>query len=191
MDRDDLAFPLRCCFWRRSEETRARHRCQLFSEELGIGPQLFVVDPLRCLGLGVCGHFVAHALWALIRHNVHRLDTSNESVHLQAAVHHIRAELMRWYPEGEKAAPPEDRSRLQDLSPAMLGPWQAPLLRAKGAEGKLLVWFACDVLGKYSAFLPSRGVEWLRCGVALKNFLEVLKGEGRVMRPTKIQGPTD
>ena len=59
-------FPLRVLFWRKSDETRTRHRLPLMDSSIGISIDTFMIDSLHTLYLGVAATFVSFALRRLI-----------------------------------------------------------------------------------------------------------------------------
>ena len=66
----DCVGPLTVRFWRRSSETAVRRRCPLFCSELHFGPANMGVDWLHCMALGVCGFWIAEAVWDIVDANL-------------------------------------------------------------------------------------------------------------------------
>eukprot|EP00959_Pyramimonas_sp_CCMP1952_P077966 1629746-Pyramimonas_sp.AAC.1 len=86
--------PFVATFWRRSQETAARHRNPLFSVCLGVVPaHVLGVDTLHTVALGVCKYFCSRAAHALISANAFQVSNAPESVMLDASVKSLRAEL--------------------------------------------------------------------------------------------------
>ncbi len=70
-DKSEPSPDFRVLFWRRSLETSVRRRCQLFSRETGIVPDVaLVVDWLHTRALGVYKLFITRFWHALFAANV-------------------------------------------------------------------------------------------------------------------------
>ena len=71
-------FPYRALFWRRSLETRCRHRNPLWDPEIGITLERLMVDKLHTLHMGPAMSYVCHVLWQLILVEIILLFTANQ-----------------------------------------------------------------------------------------------------------------
>ena len=87
-------------FWDRSKETITQRRNPLFSEETGIGPEIFVPDWLHCLSLGCYKRwiiFVWHVLFDKNVFGVDRVLASTTDAFLQSCVLFLKELLFQWY----------------------------------------------------------------------------------------------
>ena len=183
-----VGFPVVCRFWRRSRETIARHRCALFSQELGITLAIFIIDTLHCLNLGVLQHFADYGFRALFDANVYELGETTIEARMVTFCLRIKSDLHDWYRQREHELDPEDRSRLTDFVPSMLGTADQPLCKTKGAETKPLIWFLLAMFRRFVARVRNARY-WIRAAEALKNFMVLLKQSGPVMNVATAQEP--
>ena len=181
-------FPVRALFWRRADETRTRHRLPLFDPRLGITLHTIMIDQLHAMNLGVLQNFCAYALWRLAESNVYDLDRSTKPEYLVMFCLRLKRDLFEWYRVHENEFAPEDRSRLVDLVPTMLGDEHSPSLKTKAAETRMLVWFCGDMINEHSARIPD-AVVWVRACDALKRMLIVFKSQPRVVAAAAAQDP--
>ena len=65
-------------FWRRSNETRTRHRLPLMDMELRIVPERFLIDSLHTWNLGVIKDFSMDAVWETIIANAYRFEVTTQ-----------------------------------------------------------------------------------------------------------------
>ena len=166
----DFMDPQSACrllFWRRAAETWVRHRNPLFSEETGIVPErILVVDWLHALSLGVYKYFLATCLHILFRYDIFGVRRSTDDppqrrptdasmdnpehtmshVEFAQSVARMRAVLFTWYAEQEAAG--TTHSKVQNLTPEMLGAPGAPKLGTWGAETNGILLFTRDLLRK-------------------------------------------
>ena len=133
---------LRLTFWRGALQTRCRHRNPLFCEEVGVYPSTMTFDALHCLFLGVFQHLCAYAMRALIRENVFDAPVGFDSLaRIKQALARFVARLKQWYTEWEHSHPAQTITRIQDVTPKMLGTAARPSLKLKGAETKYVMFF--------------------------------------------------
>lgn len=167
-------FPCTVVFWRRSRETRTRHRNPLFDEAIGVTVSILVVDQLHALNLGVVKEFSMHILWELLICNAWRVDEriANEEG-LQVACSVIKGELFNWYDARHSADPYEKLSRLQEFKRSMIGSRNARKLRSKAAETKGFYFFLCHLLRLRGNVLQRRDV-WQAGADALERLLQNL-----------------
>ena len=88
----------------------------------------------------------------------------------------IRARLFAWY--SHEAAKGVDLTKLEDLTPAMIGAREKPELSAKGAETKCLIPFCVDLVEQFLPVLGAKGKAFLRCGRALLSFIDTMSTAG-------------
>ena len=144
----DIMDPQSACrllFWRRSAETHVRHRNPIFSEETGILPEcVLVVDWLHTLSLGVYKYYIAHLWHTLFDHDVFKVGECTSEEFLLQSVARLRNDLFRWY-DSELAAG-RAHSRVQNLTPEMVGRSAAHKLGTWGAETNGLLFFSQHLL---------------------------------------------
>jgi hypothetical protein len=173
-------FPCRVLFWRRTMETRSRHRNPLFDERIGITLDSLMVDKLHTLHLGPALVWCAHALWQLILGDVFCTGEVGPDLHVQS-VHQLRSCLWPWYRARKLANPHVDITEVQDLTLQMLGGKPShQTLNTKAAETKGLVPFVLDMLKQHRARLGECEVDHLiGAGDALQGYFELLEDAPR------------
>lgn len=166
-------FPVTITFWRRSSETRVRHRCPLFAPEIGVSVERLQIDLMHTLYLGAAQNWCAEALWTVLESGA--LDTGGagrtDKELLELRVERLRADLWHWYAQ-QAGQRPSDWTQLEDLTLPMLGSRASPTLKAKAAETKTLLPF---VQGLLQTHLPQLRREvadpLLQAGDALLRFV--------------------
>lgn len=78
-------FPITILIWRRTNETRIRHRNPLMSADLGIGVRTLSMDYLHALNLGVLKSFSARAVWELILSDAFETGMANQEALVEAS----------------------------------------------------------------------------------------------------------
>ena len=115
---DGMQGPATFTFWRQSCETAARQCCPLLCPELHIGPQNSGIDWLHTISLGVCGNWVAEAVWDLAGKNVYRiLGPAADKTELSFA--RLFEEFGQWC--GDEAGAGRSHTKPQRLSVKMFG----------------------------------------------------------------------
>ena len=162
-----ITFPIIVTFWRRSNETRVRHRCPLFDTALGITLVTIAIDSLHCMNLGVCKEYCMHLIWELILVNAFGVEYHGlmELVELSCMV--IKSLLLSWYGRNVD----DSFTKVQDFSAAMIGRRNSRCLNTKAAETKGVLFFLVDYLQEHAANLVYRHDLWLGCGESLKGLL--------------------
>ena len=161
-------FPKTVIFWRRDNETRARHRNPLFDIGLGITISLLIIDLLHALNLGVVKDFVRNSFWELILCDSWGLRfglTADELLEMSCMA--IKGELFTWYDTRHTADPLEGLTRLQEFKSTMLGSRNARVLKTKAAETKGLLFFTVWLL-THRGGAVNRVDIWLACALALE-----------------------
>ena len=134
---------LRLLFWRRSRETRCRHRNPMVSEDLGVEPQLFLGDVLHALFLGVFQHYGAWAFKALVVSNAFGAPVGVKRREFTLAC--FTNLLGDWYSAYERAHPLRAITKIQDINLKMTGTNKKPRLAIKGGECKYIMQFFRDL----------------------------------------------
>ena len=103
-------------FWRRSSESRVRRRNPIFSDDLGVEPQIMLGDVLHVLFLGVFQEYGAAAFQALLQANYWRAPARfGPQGLLEHTLTHFKTELKAWYPTWEARHPGQTLTRIQDI----------------------------------------------------------------------------
>ena len=85
-------------------ERSTRHRCPLFDEELGIGPDIICIDTLHTMNPGPWMTCCKNTLWRLLDKNVYRIEGAAEKVRLEGVLR-LRNPLFAHFQQ----LPPEER----------------------------------------------------------------------------------
>ena len=87
-------FPASVTFWRRTSESRTRHRCPLLDSTLGITIDRFQIDIMHTLYAGSAQEWVARSIWALLLADEHGFGAARtESERIDLSVMRLRAQL--------------------------------------------------------------------------------------------------
>ena len=120
------SLPLQITFWRRSAETRARHRHPLFDSRgrvaIGITVALFAIDVLHTIHLGLAQFIVLFIFWKLIGANVWNVAHAPNAGDNDASVQRLEHELAIWYRERARRFPDEKLSQVKTLKAFMIRP---------------------------------------------------------------------
>ena len=186
-DFDRLVLPRRVLFWRRRNDTIARHRCPVFSSLLGVSVGTLELDVLHILNLGVYLWFITDAVWHLIRVDAWKMGTefSQDERH-QLSAQRLKVDLMAWYERMHRERPTMHLHKLQELSPEMLGEWNNPKMRLKAAESKTMLYFVTDLLGEHAGSVPD-GEALFEAGSCLVRFQDLMDLNDQVLPTTVVQ----
>lgn len=181
-------FPARVLFWRRSSETRTRHRNVLLDKGLGVSVQSLAVDSLHALNLGVFMVFVSKALWTCLQNNVYRLPTgsTSEKERLLVGVMRMRTDLWNFYKLYKSKHPDQDVCEVEDLTLGMLGSPDDGHVAAKAAETKYLVLFATWLLKAYQNNIPDPK-PLIELGETFARLIEIMHSEPPRFKPGIVQ----
>ena len=183
-------FPYRALFWRRSLETRCRHRNPLWDPDIGITLERLMVDKLHTLHMGPAMSYVCHVLWQLILVDAWGTGASGEQLHV-LSVHQIRSELWTYYSDRKRQRPDDDITELQDLTLQMLGGKpSSQTLHTKAAETKGLVGFALELLKRMQGRFAGSETNiafLIGAGEALQEYFDLLGDAPRQVPPRMLQ----
>ena len=120
-------------FWRKYEESLARHRNPVFMQDMGLGiDRCLSYDVLHCVHLGVLNCFCAVCLWQIIDSGVFGTAHTNDSlIHI---VNVIRNRLMQLYKDYRHENPASNLTQVDDLTVGMISPRESNAITTKGAE---------------------------------------------------------
>lgn len=194
---EDLAFAgpgdlRRVLFWRRSNESNARHRNPIFSERVGIQPETsLTVDALHAVYLGCMKDFCRHLCWILIMGSIWRVHSTQEQI-VEHGVSVLKYELRAWYRRRHRTHPREKLTRINDLTPKMLG--ESPTtqkLKTKAAETWGLLLFLIDFFTANVARLEDGSQQMLDAARALARMCECFERSTWVMDAPTMQEAMD
>ena len=144
-------WPVRASFWRRTEETRVKHRNYLFRPDLGISIDSICIDTLHTLYLGPVLDWVAKVMWSIVRVNAHNVPGTGIAQTLPLIAMRLRNDLQEFYRDWKRRNPGEDITELEELTPGMFGNATnekfGPL---KAAEVKHMIPFCLHALGRHA-----------------------------------------
>ena len=145
---DNCIPPFSVTFWRVAEETCTHHRNPLFL--LGTGVTLFTlgVDWLHCLSKGVFQFFLGPLVRDLLNANAWGLPGVG---FFDMGIYAMRGDLWSWYERESKNG--RNWTRLQQLTPAMLGTQTHVTFNLHGSETNGFLNFAVFLVGKYGVCL--------------------------------------
>lgn len=171
------SFPLELTFWRTPCQKSVLHRMPLFNGRLGISTDSFALDLLHTLHLGIMNRYVCCCIWSFFAADIWHVRAAGaattEAEATQLNVLRLRADLWDWYRARQRSHPSENLTRLEDITPGMLGSAAAPLLKAKGAETKGLLFYVVGRLGQHATNVE-RGMVLKAAGEELIKFLELI-----------------
>ena len=175
-------------FWRRSAETRTRHRNPLMDPLIGVTLRIMVVDTLHAFNLGPLKEYCKHLTWELIAADAWRVGgnrTREEVIAMTCMrVHH---DLTLWYKARRASHPHEKMTEIQAFTPKMLGSIGKRALGLKAAETKYYFLFLRSVLlGTQGARLP-RSDLWIVGYDALSQILDTFSREKMLLPASVVQ----
>lgn len=164
-------------FWRRSNETRVRHRCPLLDDVArGLTILRCQIDIMHTIWLGVAQDWIACVLWMLLLGNCFGLNaslTEEELVHMGTT--RLRADIMNWYSDQRALGTSSDFTPLEDLPVSLLGEKTKQKFKAKAAETKTILPFIIRFLRVHFAIAPiEKATVLLAAGEALMSFCRVI-----------------
>jgi hypothetical protein len=161
-------------FWRRNQEAWARRLKSLFDPAIGITHELFRVDTLHTLALGVYKTYVHAATWALLDSEIY----SHGPIYSAAEKHQLNAQRLRYELWAFYDASLPTASRVPDFRVEMFGARGSNQVHAKGAQTEGLLAFVVAKLAGCAARVP-HGPAYLGAGRALLAYKEVLAHHGQ------------
>lgn len=181
-------FPIRVCFWRRSEETLVHHSNPLWDEGLGVTPaRSLTVDVLHTLHLGVFQQWCKHNVWLLLESSAwQKTSTTMEERHKQNVLC-IRNELDNWYKDRHKEKPEEFLTRVHDLTVKMFGSRTDPAMKLSGTETWGFLLFLVNALEMHKAHLPPEEARLREAGAELQKLYEEMQVCGASPTLTRAQ----
>ena len=163
--------PFEVTMWRRSLESLCRHRNPLWSDSLGLSAERsLTVDTLHALYLGVMNVWCRTAVWKLVMSGVYG-STGASDDGLTSCCLAMRHALFAWYSARRRRFPDEGLTKLNDLTPAMVGSRTSPKCKTKAAETWCFLLFLVDELNKFG---PRLGEHWQRLVAAGRNLEEMV-----------------
>ena len=148
-------------FWRRSCETRIRHRCPLFSEATGLSPhKSLAIDWLHCLSLGLFLYYINAFVHAMIDSCAFgaRGTFAERRLHV---LRMMRARMATWRSAEEKSG--RARTLPGHFTEGMLGEkGQASSLQGAESNAVLTFWWTAFSLSRPKTSQENIGHPWPR-----------------------------
>ena len=143
----NLQTPATLLFWRHASVPTVHRRHPLLCDELGIGMDMFTIDTLHTLHLGVFQFWLARCLWLFISTDAYSTGAAYSVDRISATLNSLMSELKDWYPAYEQSRPltPQGSrkpvTRVTRITMSMLGTEAAPVVKLKGAETRHFIPF--------------------------------------------------
>ena len=165
-------------FWRRSAETKARHRFPLFGADTGLSVNNVGIDWLHTLSLGVFQAWLAELFWDLLLANTWGIQ-GPVSTQCSSGVECLRKELFDWY----KAEASADRmhTKVQKLTLSMLGSNDGRKCALHGAETNGVLAFSSALLARHGPVLGHRRMAHVQSCGALQRIIASIRAHELVM----------
>lgn len=162
---------VRISFWRRSRETRVRHRCPLFGEPLGLSPHRCLgVDWQHAKSLGTFSYYVNGFVHALIESS----DFGGPATTALERQHNVLMELQRrmgvWLAAEMRQG--RKRSLPNNFTSGMLGKKGSTVSLAAAETNDVLVFLVEEIFDRQ--VVPLVGSEWRAWGEAGKHLMNIL-----------------
>ena len=142
---DTAVHPVTIRFWRRDNETRARHRNPIFNPDFGVTvDRSLVFDWLHTISLGPLQDLLKHLMAEFFIVDAWATGQSHFPTRISQSVSKIQAELFVWYGKESKAK--RNWSRVQTLATSSFGTRQKPGFSLHGGEANGFLSFAAQVL---------------------------------------------
>ena len=133
----DTPFVATC--WRRSMETIIAPRF--------VPLEIFSIDELHTVRLGVFKNFVVFVFNAAIKNDIFEVRSASLAARPQMSVERLEADLLAWYRRDRVANPDRPQYPLQNFTVGTLGTRGAPgSLSTLAAETRTLVYYATDLV---------------------------------------------
>jgi len=173
-------FPTSIMFWRRSTETRARHRNPIFSSKTGISPATSIcVDELHTINLGVMQRLMAEIIDVLVTADFSRSRCTTRETLMLHSCEVILAGAIRYYDERRRRGRPV-ATEVGQLTPHMLG-LESGTMHLKAMETYGLFSFVLQLLEEHIGLAGEQGRHLLAAGKELERWFEISAAEPRVM----------
>ena len=180
---DNWQGACRLTFWRRSNETLARHRNPLLTAGLCTIVGCMQVDWLHSMSLGVFQDFLGALFFWLFLDQGFYTERGTRAQVVALSTLRLEQQLFNWYREQE--AQGLYHTQVQRLKVSMLGNPENPTLSLHGYETNGVLLFAVDLLRQAGLQGP-----WLRAADCLANLYRLIKLHRHVMPPPAIQDGT-
>ena len=183
-DFDNMQPPYTVRFWRRANETMARHRNPLCSNGTGISiDNCLQVDWLHCMSLGIQLDVLRCLFSVAFNYDVFKVGGFQDQ-RMVLSVNRLQFDLFAWYKaEKEKG---NEHSQAQLLTPSMFGTLADPSLSLHGAECNGVLRYAQSFLEKYGHLLPDLQ-EWGLAVGSLVQCLDLIHDNPWVFTPAAVQ----
>lgn len=174
-----------CTFWQPSAGSSVRRPNPVFTAGTGVTTDAIGIDWLHTLSMGVFPHLLGYMIQELLRANAWQIGASGEML-IELGIVSLRAALHDWY--ASEHAKGRDHSKVQELTPGMLGHADNPFLKVDGGEVNGILRFAqAELLPKFGRFLADREDGYRGATDSLVVLLDLCRVHRRRMPPAAIQ----
>ncbi len=159
----------------------------MVAPEIGVSIELFVIDLLHTLFLGIIKELAMTVVWELIEADAFHVGygrTHDELV--SASVECLCVKLFAFYNTWQQENPTEPLTHLKAFKPSMIGTRTKQCLRTKAAETKGFFFFLVELVGEFSGTLE-RGDVWHSCMCTLKDLVELLQNSPLMVNRETVQ----
>lgn len=176
----DTKYPITITLWRRSDETRSRHRNPLFDapgrNQIGISTSSLALDVLHTIHLGIAQFCILEILWRAFDADVFETNIISKEDRLGAHCQMLEAQLFKWYKQRSTKYPEEKLTHLKTLKQTMLGTGPSSTLKTKAAESFGLLLFCLDFVDMHKLKIPKADLLY-PCVQELLSVLAIMKRE--------------
>ena len=177
-----VVFPTVVLFWRASLETITKHRNPL-TRVPGHGYATYAFDALHTLLLGVVQNWCMFVFWSCINGDVWNVGRADDGKQKELSVLRLRAELWEWYQNSDVGL----ATRLQQLTPKMLGTNKKKRLKTKAAETKSLIGFTTHLCLAHATALGPRAKKMQQASEQLQQHYRIMDERPGVLSKAAAQ----
>ena len=185
-------FPIELTFWSQDRESWTKHRNPLLDEPtIGMGIEIFAVDTLHTLNLGVYQKMVAKVFWSLLARDIFYVaqaagGRANMDETIQNGVLRLRLDLQTWY-DSYDAQHGVKLNRLDELTIKTLGDRHALTIHCKAAVARPLVLYAADLVQRFAHKLPADEAALVPAARTLAQFSDLVRSVPQSTPPEQVQ----
>ena len=179
-------LPITLLFWR-TTQARVKHRNPLFNNRTGVTPLLIAPDQLHALNLGSLQRFSQELLWAMMFSSVWvGKEALDQKSWVERCLIPLRADLRRWEDEFNRDHPSHKPTKVQPITPGLVGRPTNRLLKLKAAEMKVCFRFLhSKILEEWASV--HNGQLWLQASRAMHDLLLEIEGQPWKLSDEQVQ----
>ena len=166
-------------------ETLTRHRNPIFDRRLGVTVvKTLTIDSLHCVYLGMMKIFAMILIWKLISARVFAGGTTQDEL-IENSVIALSSRLQLFYRQEHARRPEKKMTRVNRITPKMVGTANDPVLKTKGAETFGVLKLLVNLLGNRVNLFP-RHADFLAAGKHLVDLMELWSNAEWRLTPGQI-----